>query len=88
MLTRSHRGETIASLGEAQLAVRRHARSSTQHDVTLGGRRWTLSVYAAGERFAVFAPEGSATLHIVDPIAHAGDAAGEGRRLTARCRAS
>ena len=82
-LTRSHRGETTLSLGEHSWPFGVASRSSTQHDVTLAGRRWTLAVYAAGERFAVFAPEGSATLHIVDPIAHAGDAAGEGGRLTA-----
>ena len=38
-------------------------------------RRWRT--------FAVFAAWPAATLHIVDPIAHAGRAAGEGGRLTA-----
>ena len=33
-----------------------------QHDVQLGERRVSLSVYAFGERVTVFAPEGSATV--------------------------
>ena len=54
------------------------------HDVTLAGRRWALTVYATGERFSVFAPDGSAVLDEFDPIAHAGDGAGaEAGRLTA-----
>ncbi len=43
----------------------------------------TLSVYAHGERYAVFAPQGSALVSEHDAIAHAGDAAAEGGRLTA-----
>jgi len=54
------------------------------HDVTLGERRWALTVYATGERYSVFAPDGSAVLDEFDPIAHAGDGAGaEAGRLTA-----
>jgi 3-methylcrotonyl-CoA carboxylase alpha subunit len=60
-----------------------HFRGGARHDVTLGERRWTLSVYATGERLSVFAPEGSATLQEFDPIAHAGDGAAEAGRLTA-----
>ncbi len=82
-LARSHRGETTLAIGEQRWPFVATSRSATQHDVTLDGRRWTLSVYAAGERVSVFAPEGAATLHIVDPIAHAAEAAGEGGRLTA-----
>ncbi len=82
-LLRSHRGEMLLSIAERSWPFAASARCSTQHDVTLGERRWTLSVYADGERFAVFAPEAAATLHIVDPIAHAADAALEGGRLSA-----
>jgi 3-methylcrotonyl-CoA carboxylase alpha subunit len=42
-----------------------------------------LTVYAVGERIAVFAPEGSAIASEVDLLAHAGDGAAEGGRLTA-----
>ena len=53
------------------------------HDVTLGERRWTLSVYATGERFSVFSPDGSAVVDEFDPVAHSADGAAEGGRLTA-----
>ncbi|WP_298835298.1 acetyl/propionyl/methylcrotonyl-CoA carboxylase subunit alpha [uncultured Piscinibacter sp.] len=82
-LTRSHRGEAVMAIGGQQWPFAASARGGTQHDVTLAGRRWPLAVYAVGERVAVFAPEAMATLHEIDPIAHAGDAAGEGGRLTA-----
>ncbi len=52
------------------------SRSDGRHDLTLGERRWTLSVYATGERFSVFAPEGSAVVDEFDPIAHAADGRG------------
>ena len=50
-----------------------------RHDVTLGDARWTLAVYAEGERITVFAPQGTLTLHEVDALAHAGEGAAEGR---------
>jgi len=52
-------------------------------DVLLGGQRHTLTVYRQGERATVFAESGSLELLDIDPIAHAGDHAGEGGRLTA-----
>jgi len=52
-------------------------RADGRHDVTLGDRRWTLQVYATGERFSVFAPEGSAVVDEFDPIAHSADGAKE-----------
>jgi len=55
---------------------------SDHHDVQLGDQRWTLAVYAEGERITVFAPHGSLALHEVDPLAHAGEGTAEGR-LTA-----
>ncbi len=82
-LTRTHRGAAALALGEQTWPFAASALGGAQHDVTLGERRWTLTVYACGERYTVFAPQGAATLHIVDPIAHAGDAAGEAGRLTA-----
>ena len=53
------------------------------HDVTLNGRRWSLHVYATGERFSVFAPEGSAVVDEFDPIAHSADGAKEAGGLAA-----
>jgi 3-methylcrotonyl-CoA carboxylase alpha subunit len=54
-----------------------------RHDVTLGERRWTLAVYAQGERISVFAPEGMLALQEYDAIAHAGEGASPGGSLTA-----
>ena len=45
--------------------------------------RRVMDVFARGERFAVFSAQGSAELQLIDPLAHAGDAAQEGGRLTA-----
>jgi len=59
------------------------ARGGALHDVSLGERRWSLHVYSSGERFSVFAPEGSALVEEFDPIAHSADGAAEGGRLTA-----
>jgi 3-methylcrotonyl-CoA carboxylase alpha subunit len=58
-------------------------RSAGLHDVVLNGRRWSLNVYATGERFSVFAPEGSAVVDEFDPIAHSADGAKEAGGLTA-----
>ena len=51
--------------------------------MTLGEERRTLAVHAVGETIAVFAPEGSALAREHDPIAHAGEGAGDAGRLTA-----
>jgi 3-methylcrotonyl-CoA carboxylase alpha subunit len=51
--------------------------------VQLGAQRSVLAVYAQPERYAVFAERGSALVAEYDPIAHAGDHAGESGRLTA-----
>jgi 3-methylcrotonyl-CoA carboxylase alpha subunit len=59
------------------------ARGRDRHDVTLAGRRLSLSVYAVGESVAVFTPDASALLREVDVLAHAGDGAAEGGRITA-----
>jgi 3-methylcrotonyl-CoA carboxylase alpha subunit len=58
-------------------------RAGASHDVVLDGRRWTLTVYATGERFSVFAAQGSAVLDVIDPIAHAATASAPEGRLTA-----
>jgi 3-methylcrotonyl-CoA carboxylase alpha subunit len=60
-----------------------NARGPALHDVTLAGRRWSLHVYATGERFSVFAPEGSAVVDEIDPIAHSADGAKEAGGLAA-----
>jgi 3-methylcrotonyl-CoA carboxylase alpha subunit len=51
--------------------------------VTLDAQRWALTVYADGEQFSVFAPDGAAVLRTIDPIAHAGEAGAIEGRLSA-----
>ena len=63
-------GEQLLSLGGQQWPFAASTRGGTLHDVTLDRRRWPLSVYAVGERISVFAPEGAATLHEIDPNAN------------------
>jgi len=82
-LARLHDGALQLEIEEASwpLQVRRSGRD--RHDVTLGERRLTLSVYAHGEQVTVFAPEGRGDVREVDDIAHAGEGAAAGGQLTA-----
>jgi 3-methylcrotonyl-CoA carboxylase alpha subunit len=82
-LIRAHDGGQQLLLGEQRWPFSARSRGGDLHDVTVGDRRWTLTVYATGERISVFAPEGSAVVNRLDPIAHAGEGVSEGGRLTA-----
>jgi 3-methylcrotonyl-CoA carboxylase alpha subunit len=82
-LERAHDGTmSLRNDGRQWPFAARHL-GGEQHDVRIGEQRATLAVYAHGERVAVFAPGGSIVLQHIDPIAHAGEGAGEGGRLTA-----
>jgi 3-methylcrotonyl-CoA carboxylase alpha subunit len=81
-LQRRHDGALTLAVGGQPWPFSARALGADRHDVTLGERRWTLAVYAEGERITVFAPEGTLTLQEVDALAHAGEGASEGR-LTA-----
>jgi 3-methylcrotonyl-CoA carboxylase alpha subunit len=83
VLHRRHDGALTLSLGGQSWPFSSRALGHDRHDVTLGAQRWTLAVYALGERITVFAPHGSLVLQEIDPLAHAGAGAGEGGRLTA-----
>ncbi|MGI6244896.1 MAG: acetyl/propionyl/methylcrotonyl-CoA carboxylase subunit alpha [Pseudochelatococcus sp.] len=52
-------------------------------DLVLDGRPLHVVTYRTGEIFSVFANAGSAVVHLVDPLAHAGEAEQEAGRLTA-----
>ena len=80
---RSAGGAQSLVLGDARWPFEAHSRGDHAFDVTLGARRWSLSVYASGERLHVFAPEGSAVVAEFDPIAHAADGAHEAGGLVA-----
>ena len=82
-LERLHDGATVLQLGDRRWPFTARALGGARHDVQLGERRLTLSVYEHGERYAVFAAQGSALINGYDPIAHAADGAEEGGRLTA-----
>jgi 3-methylcrotonyl-CoA carboxylase alpha subunit len=83
-LERSHAGTMLLGLGDERWPLQLASRGAGVHDVTLGGVRHVLTVYATGERLSIFAPDGTAVVQQIDPIAHAADSAGaEGGRLTA-----
>jgi len=52
-------------------------------DITWGSLRARVQVYALGDTRHVFAAAGAGELQVVDALAHAGDVATEGGRLTA-----
>ena len=82
-LVRTHGGAQELVQGARRWPFEACSRGAERHDVTLGERRWTLTVYATAERISIFAPEGSAVVDEIDPIAHAGEGTAEGGRLTA-----
>ncbi len=82
-LVRLHDGATVLQLGDQRWPLTSTPLGDGRFDVHLGSQRLTLCVYAHGERYAVFAAQGSAVLSDYDPIAHAADGAAEGGRLTA-----
>ena len=82
-LARGHDGALVLEADGARWPLTVRPLGGGRHDIVLGGRRLQLDVFQQGERVAVFAPEGVAVLKLIDAIAHAGDAAGEGGRLAA-----
>jgi 3-methylcrotonyl-CoA carboxylase alpha subunit len=82
-LERLHDGALRLAIGGQAWPLSTRALGGDRYDVTLGGERHTLAVYLIGERVAVFGATGSQELHEIDPIAHAGEAAGGAGRLTA-----
>jgi 3-methylcrotonyl-CoA carboxylase alpha subunit len=82
-IERLHGGGMVLRIDGGRWPFAARALGDARHEVLLAGRRATLAVYAQGERYAVFAADGSALATEIDPIAHAGDHAAEGGRLTA-----
>ena len=82
---------SVLHIGDQQWPIRAAAVAgqpgATAHDITLGERRLRLDVHvhadAHGQRVAVFAPEGSAVLRLIDSIAQAGEGAVGAGGLTA-----
>jgi 3-methylcrotonyl-CoA carboxylase alpha subunit len=82
-LHRAHDGALTLAIGEQRWPFRSAPLGQDRHDVILGDARWTLAVYAEGERITVFAPQGTMALQEVDALAHAGEAGAGAGRLTA-----
>ncbi len=82
-LARAHDGTCSMEIGDARWPFEARRQADGGFDAQLGTRRLRLDVYRQGERVAVFAPEGSAVVREFDAIAHAGEGAAEGGRLTA-----
>jgi len=76
-------GATALQLGARRWTFQSQPLGGDAFDIRLGDHRFTAWVYQHGERFAVFTGAGSALVTEYDPIAHAGDQAGEAGRLTA-----
>jgi len=81
-LERNAGAQTLVA-GTQRWPLATRALGPSRYDVTLGERRLGLTVYATGERFSVFAPDGSAVLDEFDPIAHSADGAVESGGLAA-----
>ncbi|RQO55590.1 3-methylcrotonyl-CoA carboxylase [Paucibacter sp. KBW04] len=86
-LSRHHQGGMQLEVEGQVLPFAVNSRSLESHELLLGEglaqRRVVVNSYAQGETIAVFAPQGSALVTEIDPIAHAGDGAAETGRLTA-----
>jgi 3-methylcrotonyl-CoA carboxylase alpha subunit len=86
-LTRAHsRGLLLQAQGKTEpLQFERLKKSGAEGalDIILGSQRMQAQVYEHGEVLHIFTPLGAITITRVDALAHAGDAQGEGGRLTA-----
>jgi 3-methylcrotonyl-CoA carboxylase alpha subunit len=83
VMQRLHDGATTLQIGDRHWSLQTHALGDDRHDVQLGSTRHVLTVYQRGSRFSVFAAQGSALVTQADPLALAGEHAGEAGRLTA-----
>jgi 3-methylcrotonyl-CoA carboxylase alpha subunit len=83
LLSRHHRGGMTLTVEGSAVEFAVQSSDAETHELFLGTERVRVKTYAQGERVAVFGANGSAVLTEVDVIAHAGDAPGEGGRLTA-----
>ena len=85
-LTYLHDGALRLSVGEATDALVFHALPSdggTRLDLSFHGQRQTLRTWQFGESVHVFCRLGATVITELDALAHAGEAAAEGGRLTA-----
>ncbi|MBU4424906.1 MAG: acetyl/propionyl/methylcrotonyl-CoA carboxylase subunit alpha [Gammaproteobacteria bacterium] len=85
-LTYERGGSLHFAVGEGDAAVAGPLVFSAQADgieLQFAGQRTRAAVYAQGEVDHVFTPQGATQITAIDLLAHAGEAAAEGGRLTA-----
>jgi 3-methylcrotonyl-CoA carboxylase alpha subunit len=83
VLQRLHDGSTQLRIGAQSWPFSARLLGPDRHDLRIGTHRLTATVYARGSRYAVYTEAGAALVAEFDPLAHAGDGAVEGGRLTA-----
>jgi 3-methylcrotonyl-CoA carboxylase alpha subunit len=83
VLQRLHDGSTQLRMAAQSWPFSARRLGPEQHDLCIGARRLSATVYARGSHFAVHTEAGTALVVEFDPLAHAGDGAAEGGRLTA-----
>ena len=83
VLQRLHDGATLLRIGDQSWPFSAKLLGADRHDLHIGTQRLTATVYARGSRYAVYTEAGAAGVAEFDPLAHAGDGAAEGGRLTA-----
>ena len=83
VLQRLPGGATVLRIGEQSWPFSAQSLGPDRHDLQIGRRRQTATVYARGSRYAVYTEAGAALVAEFDPLAQAGDGAAEGGRLTA-----
>jgi 3-methylcrotonyl-CoA carboxylase alpha subunit len=82
LLTYLHDGALALTVGNVSGALSFDA-SSHGIDIHFAGQRFSAAVYASGETDHVFTNAGAAQIVSLDLLAHAGEGAAEGGRLTA-----
>jgi 3-methylcrotonyl-CoA carboxylase alpha subunit len=83
VLQRGHDGATLLRMGGLSWPFSARSLGAERHDLRIGAQRLRATVYARGSHYAVYTEAGSALVAAFDPLAHAGDGAAEGGRLTA-----
>jgi 3-methylcrotonyl-CoA carboxylase alpha subunit len=83
VLQRLHDGATLLRIGASSWPFSAKSLGPDRHDLHIGTQRLSATVYARGSRYAVHTEAGAALVAEFDPLAHAGDGATEGGRLTA-----
>ena len=82
-LTYGRDGSYALAVGEAEGPLAFAPLADGGMDVQFAGRRTHATVYAEGETDHVFTPRGATRIVALDLLAHAGETASEGGRLTA-----